>query len=291
MTYNFNNAIIRKPNQSIQNGLSSKNLPPQYEIVLKEHTNYVKSIKEAGLKINLLEPLEEYPDSIFVEDPALTYKSNIIILNPFDPSRNGEKDIIKNEIKDFFDNIFFVEDGFVEGGDILNISNHFIIGLSDRTNKLGADKLSNILKRLGATVEICKTPKDILHFKSECSVLDNDTILVSNKMAKLDYLQSNYNLIELPIGEEGAANSLRINDKLLLPDGYLKAEEILSKKYNISDDLGNGNQIPDASNDQLVFFDDKDQLLRNALKEMDLNSMTPIEAIKYLDELKKEHNL
>ena len=44
MTYNFNNAIIRKPNQSIQNGLSSKNLHPQYEIVLKEHTNYVKAI-------------------------------------------------------------------------------------------------------------------------------------------------------------------------------------------------------------------------------------------------------
>ena len=61
MTYNFNNAIIRKPNQSIQNGLSSQNLHPQYEIVLEEHRNYVKAIKEAGLKINLLEPLEEYP--------------------------------------------------------------------------------------------------------------------------------------------------------------------------------------------------------------------------------------
>jgi N-Dimethylarginine dimethylaminohydrolase len=233
MTYNFNNAIIRKPNQSIQNGLSSQNLHPQYEIVLEEHSNYIKAIRDAGLKIYLLEPLEEYPDSIFVEDPAITFKSNLIILNPFDSSRNGEKDIIKDEIKHHFENILFVEDGFVEGGDILNISNHFIIGLSDRTNKLGADKLSNILKRLGATVEICKTPKDILHFKSECSVLDNDTILVSNKMAKLDYLKSNYNLIELPIGEEGAANSLRINDKLLLPDGFVRAEEILSKNYNI----------------------------------------------------------
>ena len=63
--------------------------------------------------------------------------------------------------------------------------------------------------------------------------MDNDTILVSNRMAKLDYLKSNYNLIELPIGEEGAANSLRINDKLLLPDGFVQAEEILSKNYNI----------------------------------------------------------
>ena len=233
MSYSFKNAIIRLPNKSIQNGLSSQNLHPQYEIIAQEHSNYIKAIKEAGLQIKLLESLEEYPDSIFVEDPALTYKSNVIILNPFDPSRNGEKNIIKNEIKHLFDNMLFVEDGFVEGGDILNINNHFIIGLSNRTNKLGADNLSKILQSLGATVEICKTPDDILHFKSECSIIDDDTILVSNKMAQLDYLKSNYHLIELPLGEEGAANSLRINDKLLLPDGFEKAEEILSKKYTI----------------------------------------------------------
>ncbi len=233
MSHNFKNAIIRKPNKSIQNGLSSQNLHPQYTIILKEHSNYIKALKYAGLKINSLEPLEEYPDSIFVEDPALTYQSNIIILNPHDISRNGEKDIIKNEIKHLFDNIFYVESGFIEGGDILNINNHFIIGLSERTNKLGAENLLLILKKLGATVEICKTPNDILHFKSECSVIDDEVILVSYKMAKLDYLKSHYNLIELPIGEEGASNSLRINDKLLLPDGFVRAEEILSKKYNI----------------------------------------------------------
>ena len=233
MSYSFKNAIIRLPNKSIKNGLSSQNLHPQYAIVVEEHSNYIKAIKEAGLKINLLEPLEEYPDSIFVEDPALTYKSNVIILNPFDPSRNGERDIIKEEIKHLFDNILFIEDGYIEGGDILNINNHFIIGLSDRTNKLGAENLSTLLQTLGATVDICKTPDDILHFKSECSTINDDTILVSNKMAHLDYLKSNYNLIELPIGEEGAANALRINDKLLLPDGFTKAEEMLSKKYDI----------------------------------------------------------
>ena len=233
MSYSFKNAIIRLPNKSIQNGLSSQNLHPQYEVIAEEHSNYIKAIKAAGLQIKLLESLEKYPDSIFVEDPALTYKSNVIILNPFDSSRNGERDIIKKEIKHLFDNILFIEGGFVEGGDILNINNHFIIGLSNRTNKLGAENLSIILESLGATVEICKTPDDILHFKSECSVLDDDTILVSNKMAQLNYLTSNYHLIELPLGEEGAANSLRINDKLLLPDGFEKAEEILSKKYTI----------------------------------------------------------
>ena len=233
MTYNFNNALIRKPNKSIKNGLSSKNLNPVFEKIKIVFKNYRNALQEAGLRINLLEALEEFPDSMFVEDPAIIYKSNIIILNPSDATRNGEAKIIRNEIQNYFDNIFFVETGFIEGGDVLNINNHFVIGLSKRTNKLGAKNLSSILIKLGATVEICQTPKDILHLKSECSLIDDDVILVSNRMAKLDYLKSNYKLIELPIGEEGAANSLRINDKLLVPEGFIKAEEILTNKYNI----------------------------------------------------------
>ncbi len=233
MTYSFKNIIIRKPNKSIKNALSSQNINPEFDKILEEHNSYVKVMKDLNLKVILLEPLEEFPDSIFVEDPAIIYKSNFIILNPANPNRNGEKIIISSEIKGYFENIFFIENGFIEGGDILNIDNHFIIGLSNRTNKFGAENLKNILISLGATVSICETPKNILHFKSECSLIDDDVILVSSEMAKLEYLKSNYDLIELPIGEEGATNSLRINDKLLVPDGFIKADEILSKKFDI----------------------------------------------------------
>ena len=34
-------------------------------------------MNELNLKIILLEPLENFPDSIFVEDPALIYKKNM----------------------------------------------------------------------------------------------------------------------------------------------------------------------------------------------------------------------
>ena len=181
------------------------------------------------MKINLLEPLEEFPDSIFVEDPAIIYNSTCIILNPYDPTRNGEKKIISRELQKYFNKILFVEDGYIEGGDILNINDHFIIGLSNRTNKTGAINLSKLLISLGATVSICQTPNDVLHFKSECSLVDDDVILVSNKMAQLESLKKNYSLIKLPIGEEGAANSLRINDKLIIPYGFLRTYEMLSK--------------------------------------------------------------
>ena len=106
MTYKFTNAIIRKPNKSIHNALSSKYLNPSYEKILEMHKNYINSIEEAGLNIFLLNSLEQYPDSIFVEDPALIYKNNLIVLNPSDFLRNGEAKIIKNEISKYFEKIF-----------------------------------------------------------------------------------------------------------------------------------------------------------------------------------------
>ena len=75
MTYKFTNAIVRKPNKSINNALSSQYLHPSYEKILEIHDNYINSIEEAGVNIILLERLEQYPDSIFVEDPALIFKN------------------------------------------------------------------------------------------------------------------------------------------------------------------------------------------------------------------------
>ena len=72
-------------------------------------------------------------------------------------------------------------------------------------------------------------------------------------------------------------------------DVVKRAEQIL-EKY-LGDYIVNRAQKPDTSNDQLVIFDDRDQLIKNKLKKIDLDSMTPIEAIKYLDDLKKEHNI
>ena len=94
-----------------------------------------------------------------------------------------------------------------------------------------------------------------------CSLIDDDVILVSNRMAKLDYLKSNYKLIVLPIGEEGAANSLRINNKLLVPDGFTKAEEILTNKYNIIKININEIAIVDAGGDLVLFRRQNDAFL------------------------------
>ena len=117
----------------------------------------------------------------------MTYKDNCILLRPRTQFRFGESIFLSKDIKNYFKKISFVENGKIEGGDILKTNNHFIIGLSERTNIEGAESLAYILKSLGASVEISSTPKDILHFKSHCSLIDENTILLTKKK-KIKYL-------------------------------------------------------------------------------------------------------
>ena len=55
-----------------------------------------------------------------------------------------------------------------------------MIGLSDRTNETGAQALAECLKALGKTSVIVRTPPNVLHFKSDCSLLDDETILLQS---------------------------------------------------------------------------------------------------------------
>ena len=103
---------------------------------LIQHKNYINILIDSKIELFTLNALEDYPDSMFVEDPAITYKDFCIILRPGAHSRFGEQTVFKNEAKDYFDEVFVIENGSIEGGDILNINENFIIGLSESTDIL-----------------------------------------------------------------------------------------------------------------------------------------------------------
>src|ERR1700744_1533857 len=83
MIFHFTNALVRAPGRSVVNGLSTQSGPrPSFEAVSAEHAQYVETLKKAGLTVEVLPPLEDYPDSIFVEDPALVFPGVALLLLP-----------------------------------------------------------------------------------------------------------------------------------------------------------------------------------------------------------------
>jgi len=68
-----------------------------------------------------------------------------------------------------------------------------------------------------------------------------------------------------------------------------RASEILN--HHIEQSVKSGTSAPPETSNQLTFFHEQELKLRKRLNEIDVNSMTPLEALKSLDELKKEHGL
>ncbi len=232
MFYECSRAIVRYPSKSVVNGLSNSGMRPDYQVLKDEHWNYVRSLESIGLKIDLLKAEDSLPDSVFVEDSALTFKNGSILLNLGVPSRKRERAFIEPHLFKTFDQVLKLEQGSAEGGDVLRLHDEILIGLSERTNELGALELQKLLIKLGYKSRVVNTPQGVLHFKSDCSALDEATILTTPRLAYSGIFQ-NHELIITPEGEYGAANSLRVNDVLLVPNGYPKTIELLSCKYKV----------------------------------------------------------
>lgn len=228
--YRFNSAIVRKPSASVVCGLrANDNGDPDYSRLKLEHEAYVTALESLGIEVTVLPELADFPDSVFVEDPALVFTEGAILLRSGAASRQGETNEISPILKDLFDTVLELpQPGHADGGDILVTPKSVLIGLSKRTDPVGATGLLECLKVHGYKGEIVNTPDGVLHFKTECSLLDEETVLVTRRMAQSGLFEG-FRKIQVPDGEEPAANVVRINDSVLVSARYHRTIDLLDK--------------------------------------------------------------
>lgn len=219
--YQFTHAITRTPAPSAVHGLRAGGGPdPDFPALLAEHAAYVAALRQCGLAVIELPPLDDFPDALFVEDVALTFPEGAILLRPGAPSRAGEVAHIAAALAAQHGRVLAMTGpGHVDGGDVLRRADRIQIGLSRRTDRAGAEELATLLQRLGYAAEIVETPPGMLHFKTGCSLVDDGTILVMPELADSPRFAGLRRLVT-PEGERGAANVLRVNDHLLVNAQY-----------------------------------------------------------------------
>ncbi|HWA31693.1 MAG TPA: arginine deiminase family protein [Rhizomicrobium sp.] len=230
--FEFTNAILRMPGRSVVNGLrDDTSQTPRYDVVRAEHAAYADALRAIGIAVDVLPALEDFPDSMFVEDPALTFANGAILLRPGAPSRLGERETIQGALQKHFTNILSIDapDEFVDGGDILVTPKTVFIGLSKRTNRKGADALARRLAELGHTSRIEQTPPGILHFKTASSLMSEEAILATKPLAASGVFDG-FDVILTPEGEEAAANALRMNDTVFVGSHYPRTIDLLAKR-------------------------------------------------------------
>jgi dimethylargininase len=226
--FDFNSAIVRTPGRSVINGLRATPGPaPVFEALLAEHQGYIDTLRNAGVAVTVLEALEEFPDSMFVEDPALVFSEAAILLRPGAPSRAAEAQKMLPTLEARFPRVLQLSGGFADGGDILVTPGQVLIGLSARTDAAGAAALREALTSIGRASQMVDVPRGTLHLKTDCSLVDEDTVLATRELANSGALNG-FRTFVVPPEERSATNALRINDTVLVRAGCPRTADMLA---------------------------------------------------------------
>jgi dimethylargininase len=87
----FTHAVTRKPAVSIIRGLRAVDIgTPDLALMQSHHADYVAALRGTGATVVELPALEDFPDSVFVEDTALCLPRGAVVMRPGAPSRLGE---------------------------------------------------------------------------------------------------------------------------------------------------------------------------------------------------------
>ena len=240
MTQRLSRAIVRAPGASFVAGLTRANLGrPDYQLALSQHAAYSQALENCGLTLTRLEPYEGFPDSTFVEDTAViipgheknsgTRTGSAVITRPGAASRRGEEQIMKQALTQLGLQTFEIaEPGTVDGGDICETEDHFLIGISERTNEAGAGQLADLLSSFGCTSTLIDIRgfDAILHLKSGLAYLGDNRLVVIDALATHPAFRG-YELVNVQSHEEYAANCVRVNDQILVAAGFPRFEQSL----------------------------------------------------------------
>lgn len=227
-SYRFTHAITRRPAPSITDGLRAVDTgTPDLTRMLAHHADYVAALRSTGATVIELDPLAAYPDSVFVEDTALCLPEGAVVMRPGAPTRLGEAAEMAPHLQALYAQVVRIAGpGTIEGGDILVTEREILVGRSARTDAAGIAELTALVTPWGHRVREVFTPPGVLHFKTDCSLLDAETILATPRLAASGCFDG-YRVIHTGEGEEAAANAIRFNDLVLMAAGFPRTRDAL----------------------------------------------------------------
>jgi dimethylargininase len=219
----FTRAIVRPPAATFAAGITTSGLgPPDLALALEQHEAYCRTLERLGLALVRLGPDAAFPDSTFVEDAAIVTARGAMLTRPGAPSRAGEVAALGAALGRWFPELEAITaPGTVDGGDVCEAGPHFFIRLSARTNGEGAAQLAAWLEQRGfgsSVIDIRRMP-GLLHLKTGLAWLGGRRLLATDEVAG-DEALGGWEVVRVPAGEEYAANCVRVNDVVLIAQGY-----------------------------------------------------------------------
>jgi dimethylargininase len=138
---------------------------------------YVRALGAAGWEPLEVEPADDCPDGVFVEDMLVVYGDVAVIARPGADPRRAEVPAARSTVTSLGLRLESISaPGTLDGGDVLHAGDTVYVGTGGRTNTEGAEQLHAILEPLGATV-VAVPITGFLHLKSAVTALDDGTVV------------------------------------------------------------------------------------------------------------------
>jgi dimethylargininase len=231
--------IVRPPGAAFRDAIS--NHPDRHHIDVArarvQHAALCAALEDAGLLLLRLPEEPNLPDATFVSDSLVALASPlpdrspvVVVARPAVASRRQEVESVVQAALPYLPagtRVVPVEDpGTLEGGDVVVYGDRVAIGLSARTNVLGAHVLADAARSLGYRPFLCPVT-DRLHLATAVTAVAPDTLIgTAAGFASLDAAGPD----AAPPGE------IR---RLLLPDDELLGANVLALGGQVFLDSGN----------------------------------------------------
>ncbi|HET6738778.1 MAG TPA: arginine deiminase family protein [Kribbella sp.] len=207
-------ALIRRPSPRLAEGLVThlERRPVDVGLAQRQWQSYVDALHGTGWTTVEVPPIDDCPDSVFVEDTMVVYGDLAVIARAGADERRGEAAAAAETVAAQGCRIVRItEPGTLDGGDVLKIGSTIYVGQGGRTNAAGIEQLRAAFAPLGADVRAVPVRK-VLHLKSAVTALPDGTVIgyepLVDDVAAFDSFR--------PVPEEAGAHVVLLGEGRLL---------------------------------------------------------------------------
>jgi len=221
-------AIVRPVPDSYDRCIRTNREEIDVFLARKQHAEYCRALQKLGLNLIWTSGSNALPDSCFVEDTAVVFGEKAVICRMSVESRRKEVTEVEKVLKKLKETYRIKPPATIDGGDVLRVEDRVFVGITTRTNFHAVDQLKKILEDSSMTVVPVKVHK-VLHLKSACTYLGNETVILSTGCFDASILQGLKRIV-VPRGEEYAADCLAVNEKVLMAKRHPRTRKLVERE-------------------------------------------------------------
>ena len=226
-------ALVRRPGPQLAEGLLThqERVPIDVDLAVLQWDGYVEALRAAGWDVTEVDPADECPDAVFVEDALVLFGDLAVVTNPGARQRRPETESAERAARELgLETAHITDPAFLDGGDVLKIDRTAYVGVGGRTNAAAIDQLTRILGPHGWTVVAVPVTK-VLHLKSAVTALPDGTVIGFRDLVDDPAVFPSF----LPVSEPSGSHVVQLDERTLLmaADAPASAALLRQRGYDI----------------------------------------------------------